>query len=72
MKDAPGKLRAMAGIHPAINDAARALLNAAADENERLRHMLSACVVAHETGRYEPQRIAYEVALNWLRDNPSE
>jgi hypothetical protein len=41
-------------------------------ENERLRHMLSACVVAHETGRYEPQRIAYEVALNWLRDNPSE
>jgi hypothetical protein len=29
---------------------------------------LRACVEAHETGRYEPQRIAYEAAKNVLED----
>lgn len=37
-------------------------------ENERLRAALKLFIEAHETGRYEPQRIAYDAARNTLAD----
>lgn len=45
---------------------------ALASEVLRLREALTACVTAHETGRYEPAQIAYEAAKIVLGRVPAD